>query len=273
MPYLPVVCLAVAHGFTMLMPLGENLHMAVLPRLFGWPTVYMPQHIANHLGTVIALLIVLHREIGQALRGVWQLLRGRWRPEARLFVNLAIALLPIGALRLAGVAQYVSTYGLGRISYMAITGVAMAAIMLLVDRYSLAIRRVEHMSVVDAIVLGLAQLVAYMPGAGLVPVAITAARMLGFERPDAARIAFLMALGAFAGEVLLGGSQLYLAGELAPLANGELALSVVVSTLSGLFAAAIFLAWLERGSMTPFLVYRLLASAAALGWFLFVFPH
>ncbi len=273
MPYLPVVCLAFVHGLSLLMPLGENLHMAVVPRLFGWPGFSPVQHIACHLGTVLALLIVLRGEVGQSLRGGWQLLRGRWRPEARLSVNLVIALLPIGALRVAGFADYVSRFGFGRIDYLALTGMAMALVMLLADRYSLAIRRIEHLSAVDAVVLGIAQLAAFMPGVGLIPLAMTVARVLGFERPDAARIAYLLALFAFGGEVLLSGARFYLAGSLAAVPEASLALTVLVSALGGLFAAAVFLGWLERHSMTPFLVYRFIASAAALAMFPFILRH
>ena len=105
MPYLPVVCLAVVHGLSLLMPVGENMHIAVVTRLFGWPLQTLPFHLACHAGTVLALLILLHREVGRLLQGAWQLLRGRWRPEAGLFVSLALALAPIGVLRIIGPAE------------------------------------------------------------------------------------------------------------------------------------------------------------------------
>jgi len=269
LPYLAVVCLALVHGLSFLLPVGENMHIAVLPRLLGWPPQSLPQHLACHAGTVISLVIVLRREVGRALKGAWQLVRGRWRPETGLFVSLTIALLPIGVLRALGAPNYVSSFGLGRIDYLAMTGIVMAALMWLADRYSLAIRRIEHMSPVDGLVLGLVQLLAFFPGTGLAPLSMTTARLLGFERPDAVRIAFLVALAAFAGEVLLSGSRLYLAGRLHPAA--ELAIAAAAAAAAGLFAASAFLEWLKRRSMAPFLAYRLLASAAVLVWFYMVF--
>jgi undecaprenyl-diphosphatase len=218
---------------------------------------------------VISLVIVLRRELGRALKGAWQLARGRWRPETGLFVSLTIALLPIGVLRVLGAPDYVSSFGLGRVDYLAMTGIVMAALMWLADRYSLAIRRIEHMSAVDGLVLGIVQLLAFFPGTGLAPLAMTTARLLGFERPDAVRIAFLLALAAFAGEVLLSGSRLYLAGELHP--APELAIAAAGAAAAGLFAASVFLEWLKRRSMAPFLLYRLLASVAVLVWFYMVF--
>ncbi|MFI5021789.1 MAG: undecaprenyl-diphosphate phosphatase [Alphaproteobacteria bacterium] len=269
MPYLAVVCLALVQGLTFLIPVGENLHIAVLPRLLGWPLQSLPEHLACHAGTVIALVIVLRREVGRALKGVWQLLRGRWRPETGFFVSLTVALLPIGVLRALGAPDYVGSFGLGRIDYLAMTGIVMAALMWLADRYSLAIRRIEHMSPVDGLVLGIVQLLAFFPGTGLAPLSMTTARLLGFERPDAVRIAFLVTLAAFAGEVLLSGSRLYLAGTLHP--APELAIAAAAAAAAGLFAASAFLEWLKRRSMAPFLAYRLLASAAALVWFYMVF--
>jgi len=269
LPYLAVVCLALVHGLSFLLPVGENMHIAVLPRLLGWPPQPLPQHLACHAGTVISLVIVLRREVGRALKGAWQLVRGRWRPETGLFVSLTIALLPIGVLRALGAPIYVSSFGLGRIDYLAMTGILMAALMWLADRYSLAIRRIEHMSPVDGLVLGLAQLLAFFPGTGLAPLSMMTARLLGFERPDAVRIAFLVALAAFAGEVLLSGSRLYLAGQLHP--APELAIAAAAAAAAGLFAASALLEWLKRRSLAPFLVYRLLASAAVLVWFYMVF--
>ena len=138
-----------------------------------------------------------------------------------------------------------------------------------VDRYSLAIRRLEHLSPVDGVVLGVGQLAIFFPGVGFIPVTIMLARLLGFERAHAARIAFLLALPAFAGEVLLSGSQLYREGALVP--AGELVVSAVVSLIAALIAGGIVLAWLRRNSLLPFALYRLLASAGALLWWYFVF--
>jgi undecaprenyl-diphosphatase len=271
LPYLPVVCLAVVHGLSFLMPAGENMHIALVPRLFGWPLQTLPLHLACHAGTVLALVIVLHREVGQLLQGTWQLLRGRWRPEAGLCVSLAIALLPIGVLRMAGLPDYIGAFGLGRIDYLAVTGLVMAALLWLADRYSLAIRRIDHISPLDGVVLGIGQIAAFMPGAGLMPVTLVVARLLGFERNDAARIAFLVALAAFSGELLLSGHELNLRDALRPMT--DLALSAGVSLLAGLFAASVFLEWLKRRSLAPFAFYRLLASAAVLVWWHFIYQR
>jgi len=266
---LPVVAEALVHGLSFLMPVGENMHVAVLTRLFGWPLQSLSLHIACHAGGVLALLLLLHRELGRIALGAWQLAGGRWRPEAARFASLVLALLPIGALRVMGLPAYVSTFGLGRVDYVALTGLAAATLLWLADRYSLAIRRLEHLSPVDGVVLGVGQLAIFFPGVGFIPVTIMLARLLGFERAHAARIAFLLALPAFAGEVLLSGSQLYREGALAP--AGELVVSAVVSLIAALIAGGIVLAWLRRHSLLPFALYRLLASAGALLWWYFVF--
>jgi len=269
LPYLPVACVALVHGLSFFLPVGENMHVAVVTRLFGWPLQTLPLHLACHAGGVVALLLLLYRDVGQLARGAWQLASGRWRPEGGRFVALALALLPIGALRLTPLADYISSFGLGRVDYTAMTGLAMAALLWLADRYSLAIRRIEHLSPVDGIVLGIGQLVAFFPGVGLIPISIALARLLGFEREHAARISFLIALVAFSGEVLLSGSRLYREGALAP--AGELAVSAAASLVAGLLAGSVFLEWLKRRSLVPFALYRLLASAAVLLWWYFLF--
>lgn len=269
MHYLPTVCVALVHSLSFFLPVGENMHVAVLTRLFGWPLQSLPLHLACHAGSVLALFFLLYGEVGQLALGAWQLASGRWRPEAARFIAFALALLPIGALRLTPFPVYISTFGLGRVDYVAITGMVMALLLWLADRYSLAIRRIEHLSPVDGVVLGLGQLVAFFPGVGLIPVSLVLARLLGFERDHAARIAFLVALAAFLGEVVLGGSRLYREGALAPW--DELGISLAVALVAGLFAGSVLLEWLKRRSLTPFALYRLLSSAAVLLWWYFLF--
>lgn len=269
MPELTTVGLAVVQGLTLFIPVGENLHLAVLPRLIGWTPQSSAQHIACHAGTVLALVVVLRREVWRLFRGAWQLLRGRWGADAKLAASVALALAPIGLLRLAGVAEYVGSLGIGRFDHLAMTGIALGVLMWLADRYSLAIRRLEHVGPADALALGLAQVVAYLPGAGLAAVSMIAARLLGFERLDAARLALLIGLGAFTGEVVFGGAHLWRTH--APASGSDLALAAMSAFLAGLVAVGFLFDWLRRGSFAPFALYRVLAGVATLVWFNFIF--
>jgi undecaprenyl-diphosphatase len=126
----------------------------------------------------------------------------------------------------------------------------------------MTLRRIEHMSGATALAIGLAQALALVPGAGRVGITMTAARLLGFERTDAARFAMLlgvMPILAFAAwhSWRIAGTGGWQMGY-----DGAIAAGVAFVTAYG--AIAFLMQWLRRRTLAPFALYRLLVGAALL---------
>lgn len=137
----------------------------------------------------------------------------------------------------------------------------------MLDRMSMTIKRLEHASYIDMIVVALAQVAAYLvPGVSRAAITMTFARALGYERVDAARFSMLLGIPALAGSCVLQVMALVKAGGLTwqpwLLAIGGAAFC------AGLITLGIMMTWLKRHSFAPFAIYRLLIGAVilAIAW-------
>ncbi len=130
------------------------------------------------------------------------------------------------------------------------------------DRFGLTIRRLNHLTWGNALIIGLAQSLAVIPGSSRAGVTITMARILGFERRDAARFSMLLAIPAIAGAGVLQGIEVVQSGNLAILPDGILA--AVLAFLTALVAIWAMMGWLQRQSYTPFVVYRVIVGIVIL---------
>jgi undecaprenyl-diphosphatase len=137
-------------------------------------------------------------------------------------------------------------------------------LLFLADRAGLTIMRVEHMTMGQAIAIGLAQCIAFVPGVSRSGITMIAARFMGYERIEAARFSFLLSIPAIAAAGLWEGLNIYRNGSDARLSDA--AIVAALSALTGLFAIAILMRWLRKWGFGPFVIYRLLFGAALIAW-------
>ena len=119
-----------------------------------------------------------------------------------------------------------------------------------------------HLTWGNALLIGLAQSLAVIPGASRAGVTITMARILGYERRDAARFSMLLAIPAIAGAGLLQGIEVAQSGDLA--LQATVVLAAFLAFLTAMIAIWAMMGWLQRQSYTPFVVYRILIGIAIL---------
>ncbi len=264
MPPLSIIAVAIIQGLTLVFPVGELTHLD----LWAWITSIGARqtpfyHLVGHAGLILALAFVMWRELAQLPRGVWQLLRGRPAVDARLLINLLILLAPIALARVTRIDTFpfaqVSQFN--AMSYKCGASCLAGLLILFADRFGMAIRRIEHMTPTDALAIGVAQLLVLVPGVGLISATIIGARLLGFERLDAARIAFLVAFFGFGTEAIVGGWVMMHHHVLEPAL--EHAVGLGIAFLSSLFAATVMLVWLRRRSFAPFAIYRIVVAGGA----------
>ena len=114
------------------------------------------------------------------------------------------------------------------------------------------------------LIIGVAQVLALIPGTSRSGITMTAARALGFERVEAARFSLLLAIPAILGAGSLAGHDLYRSGNV--VLGHEALVCAVLSFLVALIAIVLMIGWLRRASFTPFVVYRLLLGGLLLWW-------
>ncbi len=265
--YLQIGILGVIQGITELLPISSTAHMRVVPALLGWPDPGSAFSAAMQLAALAAVVSYFWKDVRQVATGSVQALRqkdydNRW---FKLAVAIILATIPIG---IAGVALSSTLNAcnspLRGLMVIGISCVLMAVLMAAAELTARHRRTVGDMRLRDALIVGIAQIGALIPGVSRSGSTLTAALFLNFKREEAARFSFLLGLPAIA---LAGLKELWVLShtELAANAWPHLLFGLVVASVSAFLAIWGLMKFLERFSTWPFVIYR-----AALGIFLIV---
>ena len=258
-----IIVLALIQGITEFLPVSSSGHLILVSKLTPWPDQTLVVDIALHVGTLAAVMVYFHRECWSMVLGVFNLLLFRGGPEARLALYVVVATLPM-----IPAALYLKDYVAGDfrqgVALIAWTTLGFGLLLYAADRLGLRVRRVEHMTIGAALIIGCAQILALVPGTSRSGITMTAARFLGFERTEAARFSLLLSIPVIIGAGTLAGADLYRMGSVEM--NTVTVLAILFSFVSALIAIAVMMRWLRRASFTPFVIYRICLGAGLLYW-------
>ena len=263
MPYWYLILLAAVQGITEFLPISSSGHLILVPALTGLEDQGTFLDVAVHVGTLGAVLAYFRADSMAALRGLGGLVLRRRGPEERLALALVIATIPV---ILAGLVLELTlgTEWLRSVKVIAFTTLGYGALLWLVDR-----RGPKGLSLPDwgparALVLGLWQALALLPGTSRSGICMTGARAMGFDRPEAARIATLMSIPT----ILASGSFLAVEvwGEGDAQVWRDAGLAAAFSFVAALIALALMMRFLRRHSFGVFVGYRMALGAFLLIW-------
>ena len=199
------IVLGIVQGLGEFLPISSSGHLIVVPWLLGWPDHGLAFDVALHLGTLAAVLFAFAGDWVKLISsGVRCLLRGRpfAEPEARLLWLLALASIP-GAVAGLLLDEWAETVFRSP-ALVATTMAVMGAVLFAADRrVSASGPAAEQVSLRDAVLVGLAQALAIVPGVSRSGATIIAGRFLGYRREEAARFSFLLATPITAGAALV----------------------------------------------------------------------
>jgi undecaprenyl-diphosphatase len=253
---LAAIILGLVQGLTEFLPVSSTAHLILVsdalkldPDKFG-----LSFDVALHLGTALAVLLYFATTWIGLLN---DLLHGRWR------LPLAIVVGTIPAAIAGVLLESAVSTTLRSVTYIAIGLLVGSAIILLAERVGSRRRRMDRLTIVDAIMIGTAQAIALLPGISRSGITISAGLFRGLERGDATRFAFLLStpiiLGAGA-KTLLDARKL--AGFTAQV--DIVAIGFAVSFISGLAAVAFMVRYLRTHSLRVFVVYRVALAVVIL---------
>jgi undecaprenyl-diphosphatase len=271
--YAKVAVLGVVQGITELLPISSTAHMRVVPALFGWPDPGSAFSAAMQLAALAAVVSYFWADVEPLVFGSLSALarrelKDRW---LRLAIWIVLATIPIAiaGLALSGVLNS-CTSPLRRLDVIGWACIVMAILLALAELRARHVRAFGDASLADALLVGIAQIGALIPGVSRSGSTLTAAPALGFKREEAARFSFLLGLPAIA---LAGLKELWELHKAHLDAAGWsiLALGLLVASISAFVAIWALMRVLERFSAWPFVIYRaalgvVLLIGAALGW-------
>jgi undecaprenyl-diphosphatase len=260
--------LGVVQGLTEFLPISSTAHLKVVPVLLGWGDPGVAVTAVIQLGSIAAVVAYFRRDLATVVRGVARAFRhGQWNdPAARLGVAIALGTVPIVVAGLA-IKLWVSDYDnspLRSLTAIAIVSMVMALLLGMAEVLGRRRRQLPAVRPWDGVVVGLAQMLALVPGVSRSGSTLTAALFDGWERADAARFSFLLGIPAI---TLAGLAQLKDALA-APAGGGPVPMLVGIASATVVSWAAIawLLRYLQRHSTWVFVGYRLIFGIAILVW-------
>ncbi len=262
MPLLQIIVLAVIQGLTEFLPISSSGHLALVPAVTGWPDQGLKMDVAVHVGTLGAIVLYFWRDLWQILTGLLGGRRARSRPGQRLALYLFVATIPV--IVAGGLLVTLAPNALRDPAIIAWTMLGFGVVLYAADRLGMTMRRIEHMNLGMALIIGLSQVLALVPGTSRSGITMTAARMLGFERPAAVRFSLLLSIPTIIAAGAATGHDLYQTGDAQLTADA--ALAAALAFVAALAAIAVLMQVIKRIGFTPFVIYRVVLGIALLVW-------
>ena len=255
MPLFLLVLVAMVQGLTEFLPVSSSGHLALIPFLTDQPYQGRAIDVAAHVGTLGAVLLYFRRDLTAMLMAMRP---GGDAAQRQMVLMLALATIPVFII--GYVVNDIDPAWLTSLHTLAAANLVFAGALWHADRLGGVERVISDMRLKAALLIGLAQCLALIPGASRSGVTMTAARYLGFERVAAARFSLLLSIPTIAGAGLLKGLDIVRDG------NAALGMdAAIVATLSfgfAWFAIGWMLRWLARADFRIFVWYRIALGMA-----------
>jgi undecaprenyl-diphosphatase len=260
---LKAVVLGVIQGLTEFLPISSSAHLRIFPELLGWGDPGAAFTAVIQIGTELAVLIFFRKDIWR-IGSAW--VRSLFQPEyrgtldSRMGWYVIVGSLPIVVLGV--LLKDVIERDFRNLWIIGTTLIVMGVVLGIADRVGSTDRPMGKLTMRDAVLMGLAQALALVPGVSRSGATISMGRFLGFDREAATRFAFLLAIPAVVGAGLF---------ELKEIPHGHndfgwgpTITATVVSFVVGYAAIAWLLRYVSTRSYTPFVVYRIVLGAGTL---------
>jgi undecaprenyl-diphosphatase len=253
-----LVVLAIVQGITEFLPISSSAHLILVPQALGTQDQGLVLDVAVHVGTLFAVIVYFRREVADMLHGLASLVvPSMVEPGETARRNLAGAVLVAAVpVMVAGVLFRVVELDqmLRSIIVIGWASIGFGVLLWWADKYCAQTDKLESLNPPKALVIGLAQILALIPGTSRSGITITAARYLGFDRVEAARFSMLLALPVIGAAGLLGVYEIAAAGDM--VLGADALIGMILSYMAAYATIALFMRFAQNHSMTVFVIYR-----------------
>jgi undecaprenyl-diphosphatase len=259
MPILQVIVLGVIQGLTEFLPVSSTAHLYLTSWLLGWQTEALDFDIMLHVGTLLALLVYFASDWIQIIGQAFGLRIGRDN-ELRLN-HMLLWLLVIGTIPIAviGFLFNKQAEGVWRTPWvMGTMLIVIGILMYIAENSSRKARDLASVNGPDAVVIGLAQALAVIPGTSRSGISISAGLFRNLNSQAAARFSFLLSAPAIAGAAAKAFWDMHKEHQLHAVLETPFLVGVAVSGIVGCMVIAWFMHYLRRSSLRPFVYYRII---------------
>jgi undecaprenyl-diphosphatase len=254
MTFYEIFILAIIQGLTEFLPISSSAHLILPAEVLGWREQGLAFDVAVHVGSLMAVMIYFRNDIVKLSEGF--LRHGfsqQQTTESKLAWWIIIATIPgviFGYLMKDWIAFNARTA-----IVIASTTIIFGLLLWYADAKAKQIKSIDKIGLKEAVIIGLAQAIAIIPGTSRSGITMTAGLMMGLDRESTARFSFLLSIPIILGAGLL--STLDLLNSVAEVNWNELFYGAAFSFVAAYLCIFLFLNWISKIGMLPFVIYRL----------------
>ncbi len=243
--------IGIVQGFTEFLPISSSGHLVLVSELTIWQDQGLFTDVAVHVGTLSAVIIYLRSHITSLIKSFlsFQL------TQNDNLIKIIIATIPAVIVGFF-IFDFVQLY-FRDIKVVAVTSVVFAALLFVADHFKIKKSSWKSMSYVQAFIIGIFQVLAFVPGASRAGVTITGARFLGFDRSSAAIFSMLLSIPIILASLVLTSLDLISSSEV----NINLYQSLFaafVACITALVSIKIMMRIIQSSTFNIFIIYRVL---------------
>ena len=256
MNMLQILWLSVLQGLTEFLPISSSGHLILFSKFTNFPDQGIMIDIALHIGSIIAVCIYFYREIWSMLKGLYY---GKFLPCFKFEGNKLAYMIIVASIPALICGATLKFYGTEWLRNPKIIGwaILLGGILLYVaDKMSMTLRKINSLSLKDALIIGFGQCLALIPGTSRSGITITMGRFLGLERKEAAKFSMILAIPTIIAAGIFQALELYADGDYSGV---NFAVNAVwYSFIVSLIAIYGMMWWLKKSTFLPFVIYRII---------------
>ncbi len=264
MDLLDAIILGIVQGLTEFLPVSSSGHLELGKALLGDDSV--PEEsllftVVLHFATALSTIVVFRKDVWEILRGLFQF---KWNEESQFSVKILISMIPAALIGLYFEDSMEQFFG-GNIVLVGFMLIITALLLFLADQAKDSHTKVSNL---NALVIGISQAIAVLPGISRSGATISTSVLLGIDKSRAARFSFLMVVPLILGKMakdLLGGNLVFQGEQFTLLSAG-----FVAAFLSGLLACTWMIKIVRQSKLTYFAIYCILVGILAIGYGIWV---
>ncbi|MDO6744376.1 undecaprenyl-diphosphate phosphatase [Tenacibaculum soleae] len=263
MDLLEAIILGIIQGLTEFLPVSSSGHLELAKAILGdtsIPEESLTFTVVLHFATALSTLVVFRKEIAEIFKGLFQF---KWNEETKFSLKIIISMIPAVIIGLLFEEQLESFFG-GKILLVGAMLLITSVLLLLADKAKNTNKKVSFSS---AVIIGISQAIAMLPGISRSGATISTSVLLGIDRSKAARFSFLMVVPLIFGKIakdLLSGDINFESSEIAPISAGFIA-----AFLAGLVACNWMIALVKKSKLSYFSIYCAVVGLIAIAYALF----
>jgi undecaprenyl-diphosphatase len=261
-----IIVLAIIQGVTEFLPISSSAHLILPSEILGWNNQGLAFDVAVHVGSLLAVMIYFREDIWR-MTVAWTTsgFTKQQTDNSKLAWWVIIATIPAVVIGFAGKA-FIEEYARSAL-VIGVTTIGFGLLLWYADATAKLRKNIYQLTWKSALVIGFAQALALIPGTSRSGITMTAALMFGMDRESAARFSFLLSVPVILGAGLF--SVLDLVEDSAAVDWTSMFYGIGLSFVSAYVCIFLFLSWISRIGMLPFVIYRLVLGTVLLGFVFF----